>query len=131
MQVCGICLLSNSKTELMTLFSYGMAVISGTLGQPSFYEDLKLAPQGTPGYPHTANLIGAMNGLNSAGSAVGAIFSCWSADRFGRLRSIQLGAVVLIIGAALCAASVNVSMFLVSRVIAGLGIGVLVTIIPM
>ena len=32
-----------------TACSYGMAVISSTLGQPTFYADLHLAPQGTPG----------------------------------------------------------------------------------
>ncbi|KAF1813591.1 general substrate transporter [Eremomyces bilateralis CBS 781.70] len=111
--------------------SYGMAVISATIGQPMFYTDLDLTPQGEPGYSHTANLIGAMNGLNSAGSALGAAFTSWSADKFGRLRSIQMGAIVLIIGAGLCAGSVNVAMFLVARVIAGWGIGMLVTAIPM
>jgi hypothetical protein len=38
---------------------------------------------------------------------------------------------VLILGAALCAGSVNCAMFLVSRLINGLGIGALVTAIPM
>jgi fucose permease len=37
----------------------------------------------------------------------------------------------MIIGAALCAGSVNVAMFLVARFIAGFGIGILVTSIPM
>jgi MFS family permease len=38
---------------------------------------------------------------------------------------------VLIIGAALCAGSINTSMFIVGRLINGLGIGALVTAIPM
>lgn len=49
----------------------------------------------------------------------------------GRKRSIQLGATIVIIGGALCAGSVNVAMFIVSRFIAGVGIGVLITSIPM
>ena len=105
-----------------------MAVISSTIGQSQFYVDMDLAPQGEPGYDHTANIIGAMNGTNSAGSAIGAAFTVWAADKYGRLRSIQLGAIVLIIGAILCAASVNVPMFMVARVIAGLGIGILITV---
>jgi len=111
-----------------TACSYGMAVISSTIGQTQFYVDMKLAPQGSPGYAHTANLIGAMNGVNSAGSAFGAILTSWSADKFGRLRSIQAGALVMIVGAILCAASVDVPMFLVARVIAGFGIGMLITV---
>jgi MFS family permease len=111
-----------------TACSYGMAVISSTIGQAQFYTDMKLAPQGTPGYSQTANLIGAMNGVNSAGSAIGAVFTSWSADKFGRLRSIQLGAIIMCVGAALCAGSVNVAMFLVARFIAGFGIGMLITV---
>jgi MFS family permease len=111
-----------------TACSYGMAVISSTIGQAQFYTDMKLAPQGAPGYAHTANLIGAMNGVNSAGSAIGAVFTSWSADKLGRLRSIQLGAVIMCVGAVLCAGSVNVAMFLVARFIAGFGIGMLITV---
>ncbi|KAK2798621.1 hypothetical protein FQN50_008779 [Emmonsiellopsis sp. PD_5] len=114
-----------------TACSYGMAIISSTIGQPSFYVDFNLAPQGQPGYKHTSNLIGAMNGLNSAGSVFGCLFISWSADAIGRKRSLQWGAIILIIGAALCAGSVNMAMFLVARFIAGFGIGVLITGIPM
>lgn len=114
-----------------TACSYGMAVISSTIGQPAFYTFFNLATAGEPGYAQTSNLIGAMNGLNSAGSAFGAGFTSWSADKFGRKRSIQLGAAVMIVGAALCAGSANMAMFLVARFIAGFGIGMLITTIPM
>jgi MFS family permease len=111
-----------------TACSYGMAVISSTIGQTQFYRDMHLAPQGEPGYAHTANLIGAMNGVNCAGSAIGAFLTSWSADRLGRLRTIQIGAVIMSVGAALCAGSVDVAMFLVARFIAGWGIGIMVTV---
>jgi MFS family permease len=111
--------------------SYGLAVISSTIGQPSFYMAFGLAAQGQPGYGHTSELIGAMNGLNSAGVAFGSAILAWSADAYGRLRSLQLGALILIIGAALCAGAVNMPMFLVARFVAGLGIGFLISGIPM
>jgi MFS family permease len=114
-----------------TACSYGMSVISSTIGQPSFYVSFNLATADEPGYHTTSNLIGAMNGLNSAGSAFGCWFTAWAADKFGRKVSIQTGAAIMIVGAALCAGSVNVAMFLVARFIAGFGIGVLVTAIPM
>ena len=66
-----------------TACSYGMSVISSTIGQPSFYVSFHLAQSGEPGYAHTSNMIGAMNGLNSAGSAFGCWFSAWSADKYG------------------------------------------------
>ena len=47
------------------------------------------------------------------------------------MRTIQYAAMILIVGAAICAGSVDNAMFLVGRVINGLGIGALVTAIPM
>lgn len=114
-----------------TACSYGMSVISSTIGQPSFYVDLGLAPQGTAGYARTAQLIGAFNGVNSAGSALAAPFTAWTANKIGRLRTIELGALITIIGGALCGGSVNIAMFLVARFIAGWGVGTLITAIPM
>lgn len=107
------------------------SISSGTLGQPSFYKSLGLAQQGEPGYGRTASLIGAFNGINAAGAAIGAVVNAYSADKFSRKHTIQLGAMILVLGAALCAGSTDVSMFLVARFIAGLGIGILTSVIPM
>ncbi|KAK5189082.1 hypothetical protein LTR96_011242 [Exophiala xenobiotica] len=114
-----------------TACSYGMAIIGSTIGQPSFYRSLHLAPQGEPGYGRTAQYIGAYNGVNSAGSAIGAAACAYCADKFSRKHTIQVAAMILVLGAALCAGSVDNAMFLVGRVINGLGIGALVTAIPM
>ena len=114
-----------------TACSYGLAIIGSTIGQPSFYKSLKLAPQGEPGYAHTANMIGAFNGVNAAGACLGAIYNSWSADALSRKHTIQIGAIILSIGAGLCAGSVNVGMFIAARIIAVFGIGILVTCIPM
>jgi hypothetical protein len=35
---------------------------SSTIGQPSFYKSLNLAPAGEPGYSRTSEYIGAFNG---------------------------------------------------------------------
>jgi hypothetical protein len=60
-----------------TACSYGTVVISSTIGQTQFYQDMRLAPQGELGYARTANLVGAMNCLNCAGSAFGAVMMSW------------------------------------------------------
>jgi len=111
-----------------TACSYGMSVISSTIGQPSFYNDLGMAQSGQPGYEHTSTLIGAFNGVNSAGSALAAALTAYTANKIGRLRSIELGAAIVVVGGALCGASVNVAMFLVARFIAGWGVGTLITV---
>lgn len=94
-----------------TACSYGMAIIGSTLGQPSFYKSLNLAPQGEPGYSKTAEYIGAFNGVNAAGSAIGALVCAYAADKYSRKRTIQYAAGVLIVGAAICAGAVNNGMF--------------------
>ncbi|ETI28370.1 hypothetical protein G647_00819 [Cladophialophora carrionii CBS 160.54] len=110
--------------------AYGLAIIGSTVGQPNFYSYFNLAVAGEPGYDHTTNMIGALNGVNSAGAIAGCISQAWSADIYGRKRTMQIGSVILIIGGALCAGAVNMAMFLVGRFIAGMGSGVLACVVP-
>jgi MFS family permease len=51
-------------------------------------------------------------------------------DKYGRRVGVWIGAVLCTIGGALQAASQNSDMFIVARVIAGLGIGFNSTIVP-
>ncbi len=114
-----------------TACSYGMAIIGSTIGQPSFYTSLGLATADEKGYSRTAGYIGGFNGVNAAGSAIGCLACTYLADKYSRKRTIQGAAIVLCIGATLCAAAVNNGMFLAGRIINGLGIGALVAAIPM
>ena len=105
--------------------AYGLAIIGSTVGQPncklpsspaqtrlilSVYVYFNLAPQGESGYTHTTNIIGALNGVNSAGAIIGCLASAWTADAYGRKRTILLGCLILIVGGALCAGSANIGM---------------------
>lgn len=65
----------------------------------------------------------SLSGVNAAGALVGSLANAYLADKFSRKYTIQIGAATLIVGAALCAASINVAMFMVARIIAGVGIG--------
>ena len=102
-----------------TACSYGLAVIGSTIGQPTFYTSLDMSPPGTPGYPESANLISAYNGINSVGAIIGAAFVSWYANYAGRKRTIQLGALVQIVGGALSAGSISPAMFIVARLVTG------------
>jgi MFS family permease len=110
--------------------AYGLAIIGSTVGQPNFYSYFNLATAGQPGYDHTTNMIGALNGVNSAGAIAGCISQAWSADKYGRKRTMQIGSVILIVGGALCAGAVDIAMFLVGRFIAGMGSGILACVVP-
>ncbi|KAL2788508.1 general substrate transporter [Aspergillus keveii] len=111
--------------------AYGLAVIGSTVGQPNFYTYFALESDTTrPGYKHTTNIIGALNGINSAGAAIGCITQAYTADKYGRKATISLGSAFLILGGALCAGAVHMAMFLVGRCIAGFGAGALACIVP-
>ncbi|KAL4800101.1 general substrate transporter [Aspergillus venezuelensis] len=111
--------------------AYGLAIIGSTVGEPNLYTYFNLAPQGEPGYDHTTRIIAALNGVNSAGAVAGCIFQVWSAEKFGRKWTMVMGCLVLIVGGAICAGSVNVAMFIVGRGVAGVGSGVLACVVPM
>jgi MFS family permease len=110
--------------------AYGLAIIGSTVGQPNFYSYFHLAPQGEPGYAHTTNMIGALNGVNSAGAIFGCLVQAWTADKYGRKHTMQIGSVVLIVGGALCSGAVDIAMFLVGRFVAGTGAGILACVVP-
>ncbi|OAP56366.1 hypothetical protein AYL99_09545 [Fonsecaea erecta] len=113
-------------------YGYCSAIIGSTIGQPGWYQFFDLPMQGEPGYGgKTTDAIATANGLYSAGGAVGSLFIAWSATAIGRKRSIQLGALLAIIGGAFQGGAAALAMFHVGRVISGLGIGILVTACPM
>jgi len=97
----------------------------------SVYTYFNLATAGEPGYTHTTNIIGALNGVNSAGAIIGCLTSAWSADAFGRKRTMQLGCAILVVGGALCSGANSIGMFLGGRVVAGIGAGILAVCVPM
>ncbi|KAH9210732.1 general substrate transporter [Leptodontidium sp. 2 PMI_412] len=77
------------------------------------------------------SFIATVNGLYSAGGAVGCLLFMWLAELFGRLRTIQLGALVAILGGALQGSAANINMFYAGRLIAGMAIGMLVSCTPL
>ncbi|KAK3717724.1 hypothetical protein LTR37_005495 [Vermiconidia calcicola] len=120
---------------LLNLFS-GVALIfegynQGVLGTVS----------GTPGFIAMAD-IGhgevVTNSTKQGGLAAayyfGAIFGClfggWTGDKLGRKKGVAIGAVFSLCGSALMSGSVNSDMFIFARIVTGLGIGFINTIIP-
>ncbi|KAK3112401.1 hypothetical protein LTR53_011372 [Teratosphaeriaceae sp. CCFEE 6253] len=72
------------------------------------------------------NPEGAILGVITAAFSIGAVMALpivpYINDRVGRKHSITIGSVIIIIGAVLQTASVNLAMFLVARIVLGLGI---------
>jgi MFS family permease len=97
--------------------SYGTsaAIISTTLGQPSFFVAMGLNDS------NMASLTGAMNSLYYAGGIFGAICHGLIADRYGRKWDIFVGSTFVLVSQALITGSVNPAMFIVFRFFAGWG----------
>ncbi|KAI1149408.1 high-affinity glucose transporter [Nemania diffusa] len=76
------------------------------------------------------SLQGGITAAMPGGSWLGALFSGWISDRFGRKTAIQAGAVIWIIGCIIVAASVDVPMLIVGRIINGLSVGICSAQVP-
>ncbi|KAK3112211.1 hypothetical protein LTR53_011749 [Teratosphaeriaceae sp. CCFEE 6253] len=106
-------------------YGYSASIIATTLGQPSFiaYFDLDTRANAN-------SLIGAVNGLFQAGGLIGTMCCSFFADRLGRRKAILIAAVTTVVGGALQAGSVAIEMYIVMRLITGMGIVALVTLVP-
>ncbi|VUC25612.1 unnamed protein product [Clonostachys rosea] len=112
-------------------YGYAFSIISTTLGQPGFYSFFELTQDSTdPEYSYTNRIIGAANGLFSAGAFMGCWTMGFTCDSWGRKKSLYFGTSVALVGTALQAGSAHIGMFLFARFLTGLGAGCLVSIVP-
>lgn len=108
-------------------YGYASSISAALIGQPSWYAYMGLVPETS----YSQAILGAINGVYAAGGAFGCVFNMWGCEVLGRKRSIQLGCVISIVGAAIMTGSIGIPMFIVSRFIMGFGIGILVTLVPL
>lgn len=115
-------------------YGYGASIVSTTVGQPGWIAAFDLTADPTsPAYSRYSDVTAATNGLFAAGGAVGCLICMVFLDLIGRKRSIQLGSLIEVFGAALQAGCIrnNIDMWYAARFISGLGIGILVTGAPL
>ncbi|KAL5361659.1 general substrate transporter [Aspergillus floccosus] len=104
------------------LFGYDSGVMTDVIASPNFLNYFDTTK--------TSSIIGAINSTFSGGAAVGALTAGLTIDRFGRRRTIQMGALLATIGAILQCAAQNLAMILVGRIVAGWAVGVLSMAVP-
>ncbi|XHF97793.1 hypothetical protein AWENTII_001373 [Aspergillus wentii] len=78
----------------------------------------------------TSSLIGAINSTFSGGAAIGSLQGGLTMDRFGRKFTIQMGALICLVGAILQSAAQNLAMILVGRILAGWAVGLMSMSVP-
>ncbi|KAI5820465.1 general substrate transporter [Pyronema omphalodes] len=103
------------------LFGYDQGVFSGVIVTPYFLQKFN--------HP-AAGLMGTINALFDIGGAIGAILVFIAGGWLGRKKSILLGSLIVIIGAIIQATSSNVAQLCAGRIIAGIGVGIDTTAIP-
>lgn len=117
------------------LFGYDTGTINGikdmkdwlrTFGAPN--SDLVNHPTG---YAITSSQESLVVSILSAGTFFGALLGSPVADILGRKRGIILAALIFSVGVAMQTASTAIPLFVVGRVIAGLGVGLVSCLVPM
>ncbi|KAJ1919845.1 hypothetical protein H4219_001754 [Mycoemilia scoparia] len=104
------------------LFGYDQGNMSEILQMPPFLEYFN--------YPNATHQ-GLMTSMLTLGCFLGALCSAYLADRLSRKYAIMVGCAVFIIGSALQTGAVNEAMMIVSRIIGGIGVGILSNIVPL
>lgn len=99
------------------IWSYTFQICDARLLKFSQYKNYFGNPDGVTQGGITASMAG--------GSLLGALFSTWAGDRFGRRDCLAIACVVFIVGSTLMSAVQNQAMLIVSRIINGFGVGIL------
>ncbi|KAJ5642475.1 low-affinity glucose transporter HXT3 [Penicillium lividum] len=107
-------------------FGYDTAVMSQVNDNENYMKMMGISG----GSNRDAAAIGGLVSLWFGGFALGALIVGYIADSIGRLKTIQLGCLWGIFGAALLASAQNITWFAFARVISGVGCGHLNTIVP-
>lgn len=106
----------------VSLFGYEQGVCSGIITFKLFNHYFNNPNPETLGFVISILEIGAM---------VSSILVSKVSDTIGRKRTILLGTLIFIVGGSLQSFAVNVAVFTVGRVFSGLGVGILLTIVPL
>ncbi|KIY69255.1 general substrate transporter [Cylindrobasidium torrendii FP15055 ss-10] len=103
------------------LYGIDSGIISTTISHDTFKEYFA---------PYTDDISGAVVSTFGAGSFFGVICAGWTADRFGRKRTIQVAALIALVSGAIQAGSVHVGMLIAGRIVGGFAVGMMNMVIP-
>ncbi|KAF9454277.1 MFS monosaccharide transporter [Macrolepiota fuliginosa MF-IS2] len=112
------------------LFGYDTGVISGVKEMDQWLQMFgSLGADGT--HTITSSNESLIVSILSAGTFVGALLAAPVADHIGRKWGIMLATLVFCVGVAIQTASKGIPLFVVGRIFAGLGVGLVSVLIPM
>ncbi|KAI9810886.1 MAG: MFS sugar transporter [Pycnora praestabilis] len=103
------------------LFGFDISSMSGVLGTQSYTNYFNV---------HGSYRQGGITAAMPAGSLVGALASSFIADKYSRRNAIQIAALIWIMGSILMTSANGIPLLVVGRCVAGFGVGVASTIVP-
>ncbi|KAG5946234.1 hypothetical protein E4U53_006613 [Claviceps sorghi] len=103
------------------LFGYDQGVMSGIITGPYFIDYFN--------HPSKAQ-VGTMVAILEIGAFVASLIVGRVGDIIGRRRTILYGSCIFFVGGALQTLATSMAMMMVGRIVAGLGVGMLSTIVP-
>lgn len=110
-------------------FGYDASVMS-QVNTNQNYLNLMGAPNAQKGDSGDAALVGGLVSIWYLGFLIGALCVGYYADKIGRLKTIEIGCLWGILGAALQCSAKNVTWMMFARIIGGIGCGHLNTVVP-
>jgi MFS family permease len=111
---------------------YNASLLGGVLTLKNFEEQFpEIDIAAADDKPHASTVQGLVVASYTIGGFFGTLSCIWLGDRFGRRRTIMAGSVVQAVGAVLMASAGSLTQLIMSRVILGLGTGVLLATIPL
>ncbi|EXJ83041.1 hypothetical protein A1O3_06858 [Capronia epimyces CBS 606.96] len=105
------------------MFGYANNVVTGSLAQTSFINKFLSGSDADA-------VIGGILGGFLGGAFIGSLLQGWISPRYGRKKTTALAAILLIVSGALMAGSVHVAMFILFRIVSGIGAGILTSNCP-
>lgn len=103
------------------LFGYDQGVMSGII-TGGFFKDY---------FDHPSNAtLGTMVAILEIGAFISSLMVGRVGDIIGRRKTILYGAMIFFVGGALQTAATSMAMMMVGRIVAGFGVGMLSTIVP-
>ncbi|RDW63718.1 hypothetical protein BP6252_11263 [Coleophoma cylindrospora] len=103
------------------LYGVDSGIVSTTISQPSFLEYFA---------PFPASIKGTVVSIFNVGALLGVLFAGWSADYFGRKRTIQYASLFALLAGIIQASAINIPMLLVGRILGGFCAGIMNMTVP-
>ncbi|KAL8909899.1 MAG: hypothetical protein Q9171_004787 [Xanthocarpia ochracea] len=113
-------------------FGYDQGMMAGVNNAVEYYTRMGFAHEGEDGQPVITDslLQGGIVSVYYLGTLLGAFFGGWFGDKYGRIKTIALGAAWAVFGASLQTSAMNHNWMICARLINGVGTGILNAIVP-